>query len=140
MAKSNSFSFTNFTRTPLPPYPWAAAARRVLGKNYELSLVFIGRRRARRLNIEHRGKDYPANVLSFALEKNVGEIFLHSRAKENLFYLFIHGLLHLKGLAHGSKMEREENSLGRFFDFNFNEEKRDRRGARYRHRLRSRHR
>ncbi len=41
---------------------------KVLGKGYELSLVFIGTDRMRSLNREHRGKDYATDILSFDLD------------------------------------------------------------------------
>lgn len=74
----------------------------------------------RRLNRERRHKDKPTNVLSFPLDKKNGEIFLNwplivreapifkRSAKEHALILFIHGLLHLKGLDHGSRMESLE--------------------------------
>jgi len=93
---------------------------RVLGKNYELSLVFIGKKRMRRLNNTHRQKDYATDILSFVLDKDAGEIFIYPekariKAKDYdrtfsnyLHFVFIHGLFHLKGFDHGSRMEREE--------------------------------
>ena len=95
----------------------------ILGKTYELSLVFIGEARAKRLNETTRGKDYIPNVLSFPLTDNSGEIFITPSVakkeaakfklteKSYVGYLFIHGLLHLKGFDHGPKMERLEKRL-----------------------------
>jgi rRNA maturation RNase YbeY len=66
-------------------------------------------------------------VLSFPLEKNSGEIFinLEKADKEKADFsedyathvgrLFIHGLLHLKGFTHSSKMESKEKQLMRLF-------------------------
>ena len=90
----------------------------VLGKRYELSLVFAGNSFMRRLNRVYRGKDKPANVLSFQLSKNSGEIFI-SPSKTGGFSvleLFIHGLLHLKGMEHGDIMDFEEAKLLRKID------------------------
>ncbi|MES3005407.1 MAG: rRNA maturation RNase YbeY [Patescibacteria group bacterium] len=93
---------------------------KVLGKDYELSLVFVGRMLGKRLNREHRNKDYVTDILSFPLDKNNGEIFINpdkarSKSKEfdrnfsnYLQFIFIHGLFHLKGFDHGSRMESEE--------------------------------
>ena len=99
----------------------------VLGKKYDLSLVFVGEKRARRINQETRNKSYVPNVLSFPLDKNVGEIFICESAaakeyrdfnlsqKGYIAYLFIHGCLHLKGMDHGAAMEtKEQNLLKRF--------------------------
>jgi probable rRNA maturation factor len=82
--------------------------------------VLIGDTRARTLNKRHRNKDYAANVLTFPLSPNEGEIFLNvariSREahRYNLSpsghacYLLIHGCLHLKGYSHGGTMEEAE--------------------------------
>ena len=99
----------------------------VLGKNYELSLVFIGDKLSRRLNRERREKDKPTNILSFSLDKTAGEIFINLRLSrkqaqdfereyENFIaFLFIHGLFHLKGFDHGSRMESKEKEIRKLF-------------------------
>lgn len=111
----------------LPNLPYVAMKETVLGKNYELSVVFIGSARSRELNRRYRKKNKPANILSFALSKKSGEIFLDVKEilkSESNFaqkgdslvgLFFIHGLLHLKGHRHGSTMERMENRLGKKF-------------------------
>ncbi len=98
-------------------------AEAVLGRSYELSIVLIGDARARALNHTHRGKDKPTNVLSFPLSKTTGEIYLDmplirreahrfgTTAHQHAYFLFVHGLLHLKGLDHGAHMERRERQL-----------------------------
>ncbi len=43
---------------------------KVLGKGYELSLVFVGADRMRALNRQHRGKDYATDILSFDLDEH----------------------------------------------------------------------
>ena len=95
----------------------------ILGKHYELSLVFADKRTSRRLNRTFRGKDKATNVLSFPLSENSGEIFIDlSTAKDEaskfdmsfedfVLYLFIHGVLHLSGLEHGSTMDKEESKF-----------------------------
>ena len=99
------------------------ALEEVLGKEYELSLVFIGNKLSHRLNKAHRGIDKPTDILSFTLDKTAGEIFINipysqkkCRAFERTFdnyikFLFIHGLFHLKGFEHGSRMESEEMKI-----------------------------
>ncbi len=86
---------------------------KVLGSDYELSLVFASNTLIRRLNRTYRGIDKPTNVLAFPLSKTSGEIFINcSRAKPfSVKYLFIHGLLHLKGMGHGDTMEKAEKKL-----------------------------
>ncbi|MEK9171906.1 MAG: rRNA maturation RNase YbeY [Patescibacteria group bacterium] len=86
---------------------------KVLGINYELSLVFASDALTRRLNRIYRGIDKPTNILAFPLSKTSGEIFINrSRAKPfSVKYLFIHGLLHLKGMGHGDTMEQAEKKI-----------------------------
>jgi rRNA maturation RNase YbeY len=102
-------------------------ASHVLGHSYELSIVLIGDVRAKALNVAHRDKHTSANVLSFPLDQNVGEIFLNvARAYRecakfdlspngHLVYLLIHGCLHLKGYEHGSTMEQAEKKVLQHF-------------------------
>lgn len=120
-------SVANKTRQSLPALPFAAIADHVLGTQYELSLVFIGSHRSRRLNRTYREKDRPTNVLSFPYDKKSGEIFIDlkkarseckkfdSTFNHHVGYLFIHGVLHLKGLDHGSTMDRKETNLVKTF-------------------------
>jgi probable rRNA maturation factor len=101
---------------------------KILGKKYDLSVVFIGKKRMRKLNCNHRNKDYPTDILSFTIEKDSGEIFIFpekakQKAKEfdrkfsnYLYFLFIHGLTHLKGFEHGSRMEYEEAKVRSLFN------------------------
>ncbi len=86
----------------------------VLGPNYELSFALITSAESHRLNLAYRQKDKPANVLSFPLTAEAGEILIDQELvpdEATRHYLFIHGLLHLKGLDHGSTMEAEEKRL-----------------------------
>lgn len=111
------------TGTKISKIGYEKIADFALGKNYELSLVFIGPKKMRELNFKFRQKDKSTNILSFPLSKNEGEIFIcPAVAKdeikivkrpiaEYLKYLFIHGITHLKGFDHGSKMEKEENKI-----------------------------
>lgn len=99
---------------------------KILSKNYELSIVFIGRKKSQMLNKKYRKKDKPAGILAFPLSKSAGEIFIcpeivkldapkfNMKKNEFMLYLFIHGLLHLKGFKHGRKMEKEEKKLIKF--------------------------
>jgi probable rRNA maturation factor len=101
----------------------------VLGNKYDVSVVFCGEKLSQRLNRTYRKKNKPTNVLSFPLSKHEGEIFLNLiRIKKEaqkkglpwagyLSYLFIHGLLHLKGHDHGSRMEAEEKRILKLFGF-----------------------
>ncbi len=121
--QDNRFSITNTTKDTLPRVPFAKIKDKALGKNYCLSIVFIGKNRSKTLNKNYRGKDKPTNILSFPLDKKSGEIFItmdvakkqaksFGRKIDNFVaFLFIHGLVHLKGHAHGSRMERMEEQL-----------------------------
>lgn len=92
----------------------------ILGKDYELSIVYVNPKLSQKLNKEYRGKDNPTNILSFNVAENSGELIicqdvLKKEAKnfnktptQFLGFLVIHGMLHLKGLEHGSIMERKE--------------------------------
>ena len=85
----------------------------ILGKKYELSLVFAKDTLMRRLNRTYRGKDKPTNVLAFPLSKTSGEIFINPSRAEPFGekHLFVHALLHLKGMRHGAKMEKLEKQI-----------------------------
>ncbi|MFA4975097.1 MAG: rRNA maturation RNase YbeY [Candidatus Paceibacterota bacterium] len=92
----------------------------ILGKEYSLSIAFVSEKKSREINKKYRKIDKPTNVLSFALHKDVGEIVLcKSVIKKELKkfgrtlpqlvgFLVIHGMLHLKGMEHGSIMEEAE--------------------------------
>jgi probable rRNA maturation factor len=118
-----NFAITNTTKCTLRGVPFALIKNKALGKKYSLSLVFIGDKKSQQLNKSYRGKNKPTNCLSFSLDKNSGEIFINlSKAKKEakLFdkkfdnfvaFLFIHSLMHLKGMEHGSTMEEAEAKL-----------------------------
>lgn len=120
---AHGFTLTNMTKGKLPRLPFADMKNEVLGKDYELSLVFVDEVESHNINLAHRKKDKPTNVLSFPLDKTSGEIIicpeyakkeapLFDRTYENyLAFLFIHGLVHLKGFDHGSRMEAEEEKI-----------------------------
>ena len=112
----------NFTRSKAPTVknsPYEKIAKAILPK-WNISLVFAGTTRAKNLNIVLRNKSYTPNVLSYESGKNSGEIIIclpvakQQASSYGLSYshfvvfLFIHGLLHLKGLPHGTTMERHE--------------------------------
>lgn len=102
----------NLAKGKIPQALLEKAAALTLPPNYEVSLVFVDNKQARELNLAHRGKDYSANILSFPLSDTVGEIFLNvDQTEHDPLFLFIHGLLHLNGMTHGSKMEHEERKV-----------------------------
>lgn len=115
------------TKSRLPGLAFSKIKNEALGEKYSLSLVFINESESKKLNGKYRKKNKPTNVLSFPLDKNNGEIFItptvvkketkkFGRNFNNLVgFLFIHGLMHLKGFKHGSKMERAEEKLRKQF-------------------------
>ena len=121
-AKDN-FSISSTTRDRIPRLAFFDMKKAVLGNSYELSLVFIGDKRSQALNETYRGKSYIPNVLSFPLDKQHGEILLNlkqakrehrARGESYEFFvalLVIHGMFHLKGMVHGSTMEKQEAQL-----------------------------
>jgi len=130
---SENFSIKNTTRQKTPPQAglsFVHIKEHVLGKKYNLSLVFVGDTLSRRLNKEYRGKDRATNILSFPISKDEGEIFINLRCakkdapgfkkryNEFVAYLFVHGVLHLKGFDHGEDMEKEEEKIMQKFKIN----------------------
>lgn len=126
---ATNISVKRLTKGKLPRLPFSRLKESMLGKKYELSIVFAGREVAQRLNKRYRGKNQPTNILSFALSEKTGElvISLEQARKEApqfkksyldfLGSLLIHGLLHLKGYKHGKKMETEERRFIKKFNF-----------------------
>ncbi len=129
---SNTFSLsstlTNSKNTPkIDGVFFANVKDKVLGKNYELSFVFVGKKRMRALNKEHRQKDYTTDILSFSVDSDIGEIFINpdkARMKAKEFdreflnyikFLFIHGCFHLKGFDHSDEMEKKEAQVRKIF-------------------------
>lgn len=125
-------SVVNLTSQRLPGVGWKKIADKVLGKKFDLSVVLVGEKRIGDIKkkyppIGKKGNrdNKPTDVLSFLISKDVGEIFLcpkyikhnaknFSRAyKEHIIKVYIHGLLHLKGYDHltklnASKMQKAE--------------------------------
>ena len=124
-------SIVNLTKHRSPKIPWRIITTEVLGKKYDLSLVFASNALMKKLNTRYRRKNRSATVLSFSLsEKEAprlpstplrtnrsgqGEIFINLQQKKHPpLFLFIHALLHLKNFEHGAKMELEEQKLMEF--------------------------
>ncbi len=111
------FQITNLTKKHPPAGGlWQKIKEKVLGKKYELSLVFGGNALMKKLNARYRKKNKPASVLSFPFSKTQGEIFLNlSQKRFSPLFLFIHALLHLKGLKHSAKMKSGEQKLMKLY-------------------------
>ena len=117
MPVSHNFNLVNTTKAKLPSLAFGSMKTAVLGEDYDLSVVIVGKNEIRKLNKIHRDIDKPTDILSFPLSEKTGEIYINldmtkleakkfDREYENfLGFLFIHGLVHLKGYDHGSTME-----------------------------------
>ena len=115
-----NFSIINKTKSKLPRLPFLKIKNDILGKKYSLSIAYVSEKKSREINKKYRGKNKAANILSFSLRKDVGELVLcqivikkeiknFNKTFEGwLGFLVIHGMLHLKGLKHGRKMEKWE--------------------------------
>ncbi len=119
----------NFTRQHLKVWaglPFAKIAKDIL-HDWDVSLVFVGAMKARKLNEKLRGKTYIPNVLSYIAGDKSAEIIIclaevrREAPAYNLLpttyclFLFIHAALHVKGWVHGAKMEGcERNLLARY--------------------------
>jgi probable rRNA maturation factor len=115
------FNILNQTKlkSPVSAKKLEEIKNKILGKKYNISVVLTNNKESKKLNKKLRNKNKPANVLSFPLEENAGEIFLDLETKDEaikfdmgykkyLIYLFIHGCLHLKGYDHGEEMSKLE--------------------------------
>jgi len=114
-----TFTLTSKARS-YPKLPYHTIKDDILGKKYVLSLSFVGGTTAQKLNKQYRNKTYVPNVLSFPLDEAMGEIFItptvaakeahkyHMTKNGYIGFLFIHALLHLKGLDHGDTMDTAE--------------------------------
>ncbi len=120
-------SILNTTKGKLPSLPFATFKNKILGNTYELSIVFVGEKFIQKLNKTYRKINKPTDILSFSLSKSAGEIFFCKKVadkkskeferKKNNFYqfLFVHGMVHLRGLDHGRNMEALEKKYRKIF-------------------------
>jgi probable rRNA maturation factor len=127
MLNTEFCTITNKTKNKLPNLPFVSIKNAILGEKYEFGVSFISSVAQRKINFTYRGIDTTTNILSFPLSKNSGEItfdLIKVKRDAPLFdmtypqflkYLFIHGLLHLKGYEHSSTMERQEKKFLKIF-------------------------
>jgi probable rRNA maturation factor len=124
---SGGLDFSNDTKAKIPRLVFLRIKEAVLGKKYELSVAIISANKIRELNKRWRSKDKATDILSFPLSETEGEIYINPfMAKEEakkfgkpydnfVLFLFIHGLVHLKGYEHGSRMEAIEKKFRKRF-------------------------
>tara|TARA_B100002051_G_C16744591_1_gene646651 strand:- start:5379 stop:5810 length:432 start_codon:yes stop_codon:yes gene_type:complete len=127
ITKMSKISISSTIKTYPKRLPFDDIKRKILGAKYELSLVFVGSKRATALNKEYRNKTYSPNVLSFPLDEQTGEIFICPEVSQReckkfnlspngyIAFLFIHGCLHLKGHDHGDTMDKLEQKYLKTF-------------------------
>ncbi|GIN74995.1 MULTISPECIES: rRNA maturation RNase YbeY [Bacillus] len=112
-----------------------AAAEEGVADGAEVSVTIVNNEEIQEINKEYRGKDYPTDVISFALEEDgegeieiigadmppvLGDIIIsadkareqaeeygHSLMRE-LGFLTVHGFLHLLGYDHMTEEEEKE--------------------------------
>ncbi len=121
------FSIINETKGKLPSLPFDQIKNKILGKKYELDLIFVSEKKIQALNKTYRKVNSSTDILSFPISKNSGEIFICLKIAKNkagdferkysnfIAFLFIHGNVHLLGYDHGNKMEAEEVKFRKFF-------------------------
>jgi len=121
------FSIVNETKGKLPSLPFVDIKNKILGKKYELDLIFVNSKKIHALNKQYRKVNSPTDILSFPIDQNSGEIFICEKiAKKKapdfgrehnnfIAFLFIHGNVHLLGYDHGDKMEAIEIKFRKFF-------------------------
>lgn len=127
MPDSESLTIINTTKGKLPRLPFVFIKNKILGEKYELGVSFLGAKKQRSINKHYRGIDKTTNILSFPLTKTSGDItfdlvkvkkdapLFQMNYSQFLKYLFIHGCLHLKGLDHGSIMDKQEKKYLKIF-------------------------
>ncbi len=116
------------TKGKLPRLPFVQMKEAILGKNYDLSIACVSPLISKKLNNTYRGKNKPTNILSFPLSKKDGELVLdlalikkeapkfERSYRRFVGFLLIHGMLHLKGMQHGSTMEGKERKFLKKFE------------------------
>ena len=87
-------------------------------KEIDLSIVFVGEARMRKINKKYRGKNKVTDVLSFGQGLNemvvcLGEIKKNAKTynstfKKELARVLIHAILHLSGYNHKEMQDKEE--------------------------------
>lgn len=126
--EGKNLDITEPTKGALPRVPFAVLKHEILGDKYELSISFVTPSEIKKLSVAYKGDDTHRNILSFPLSKNSGEIIINLNEikkqapdfgytfEKHLKYIVIHGMLHLAGYVHGSKMESKEKHYMSKFD------------------------
>ena len=72
-----------------------------------VAVEFVDAERIAELNLEHRGKEGPTDVLSFPVDeeesfgpRELGDVVICPEHTEDLLEAVVHGVLHLTGMDH----------------------------------------
>jgi probable rRNA maturation factor len=72
-----------------------------------VAVEFVGAERIAELNLAHRGKEGPTDVLSFPMDddeafgpRELGDVVICPEHTEDLLEAVVHGVLHLTGMDH----------------------------------------
>ena len=103
-------------------------AQKIVGDTYDLDVSFVSTHQSQQANNTYRSKNKPTNILSFPFSSQAGQIIicpaiakkeavhLQVPLHDYVCFLFIHGLLHLKGFDHSATMEHKEREYCALFD------------------------
>jgi probable rRNA maturation factor len=109
----------NTTKTKIPVLKMKRIIEKFIAvyklKDFSVSVAIIGDQKMRELNFLYRGYDRPTDVLSFtelreiiidikAIERQAKE--LNQSRDSELFFILVHGLLHLIGYDDNTENER----------------------------------
>jgi probable rRNA maturation factor len=80
-----------------------------------VAVEFVGAERIAELNLAHRGKEGPTDVLSFPVDEDgaapgpreLGDVVICPEHTEDLLEAVVHGVLHLTGMDH----ERDDGEM-----------------------------
>ena len=90
-----------------------------------LAVALVDPKRIRELNLEHRGRDEPTDVLSFPVDEDgpalgpreLGDVVICPDHTEDLSEAVVHGVLHLCGYDHeaddGDMLALQDEIMGR---------------------------
>ncbi|MBI2628390.1 MAG: rRNA maturation RNase YbeY [Candidatus Niyogibacteria bacterium] len=113
-------SLVNLTKQKTPIIAWKKIAEKILGKQFDLSVVLTGEKKIAAIKKKYLPRKQELrrpNILSFLMEENVGEIFLcpaylrreapffKRNFNRHLKKIYLHGILHLKGFSHQQEKE-----------------------------------